>query len=313
MRLKFPLIYIFLISLAASSYSQSLELPALEETGRIICHSGFTLHYSEEFEQADWVAYELTAQEVAGSVKRKDDFRPDPLIPTGSAELSDYRGSGYDRGHLAPAGDMKFSEQAMSDSFYLSNMSPQDPSFNRGIWKSLEEQVRTWAVKYDRIYIVSGPILNRTDLPRIGANRVAVPGYYYKVLLVYGQEKKAIGFILPNKKGEFPLPSYAVTVDDVEILTGIDFFPALPDSEEEILESSLIKEFWFSVQELRQTPSSLPLQAPLLQISDSHSDLFWINSPNHTRHNRDCRYYGNTADGYYTNEREGNPCGLCGG
>ena len=120
--------------------SQKFELPKTLSGEQIIYHTGYTLSYNEKHEQANWVAYELTAQELAGTVKRKDSFKSDPMVKSESASLADYRKSGYDRGHLIPAADMKWSTTAMSESFYMSNMSPQSPSFNRGIWKKLESQ-----------------------------------------------------------------------------------------------------------------------------------------------------------------------------
>ena len=314
-----PFFYVFLLTgVLCGLYSQSLEIPAPRQDDRIIRHEYYTLSYNEEFEQADWVAYELTRREVLGSVKRDDRFRPDPLVASGSASLEDYKGSGYDRGHLAPAGDMKFSESAMSESFYLSNMSPQDPSFNRGIWKGLEALIRQWAYTYQTIFIATGPVLNKQDYPRIGPNRVAVPGFYYKVILRVGEEAPlAIGFILPNSKSSFPLASYTVTVDDVEILTGIDFFPTLPDEQEELAESVFHKEQWdFSpVRIPPDSPSITPswdLGAEEIPTAAPHA-LYWINSSNGTRHNPGCRYYGNTSKGYYTEEKTGIACGLCGG
>ena len=124
---------LFLLLLPVSAYSQQLELVKSINPDQVHKYTGFTLEYDESTEQAFWVAYELTRSEVARTVRRTDDFRPDPNISTGSAILSDYKGSGYDRGHLAPAGDMKFSRQTMIESFYMSNMSPQLPAFNRGI------------------------------------------------------------------------------------------------------------------------------------------------------------------------------------
>jgi len=169
--------------------------------------------------------------------KRTNKFRPDPAVRTGSAKPSDYAKSGYDKGHLCPAGDMACDSTAMSESFYMSNMSPQKPGFNRGIWKKLEEQVREWAVEDDVIYVVTGPILSG-NLATIGKDKIAVPKYYYKVILDYEEpEFKGIGFVLPNKSSTKPLTQYAVTIDSVEHLTGIDFFAALPDSVERVVES----------------------------------------------------------------------------
>ena len=142
------LIYIFLF-ITSYTFAQQLELP-LPSNGETEHQTGYSLEHNEKTEQSFWVAYELTKEEVSGTVKRKDAFRSDPTISTGSAVLSDYKGSGYDRGHLAPAADMKWSKKVMSESFYMSNMSPQDPSFNRGIWKKLEEKVRDWLLKMRR-------------------------------------------------------------------------------------------------------------------------------------------------------------------
>lgn len=224
---------------------EGLEIPSVTNPQAVIEHENYTLQYDERFEQADWVAYELTAEETEGTVKRSNHFKEDPFVITGSAELSDYRKSGYDRGHLAPAGDMKFSSTAMEESFYMSNMSPQVPGFNRGIWKELEEQVREWAEENGSLYVVTGPVLNKDNYPVIGPDMVAVPEYYYKVLLDYREPGiKGIGFIIPNKKCDDDVENYAVTIDKVEEITGIDFFPKLPDAEEERIESSLDLSLW---------------------------------------------------------------------
>lgn len=222
-----------------------LEIPAVTNPDAVIVHTNYTLQYNERYEQADWVAYELTKKEVKGSIRRKDDFRSDPFVMTGSADLADYKQSGFDRGHLAPAGDMKFSFKAMDESFYMSNMSPQRPGFNRGIWKELETMVRRWAEEDGSLYVVTGPVLNKKNYPTIGENKVAVPEYYYKVLLDYTEpEIKGIGFILPNRKTENPIEGFAVPIDRVEVMTGIDFFPELPDDEEENIESHADLSLW---------------------------------------------------------------------
>jgi endonuclease G len=229
------LIFIVLILFAYLIHAQELELPYSDS--EIYEYAGFTLKYNEEYEQAEWVAYQLTKEEVLGEFGRRNNFRKDPLILTGSATLKDYKGSGYDRGHLAPAGDMKWSKEAMSDSFYMSNMSPQLPQFNRGIWKSLEALVRKWAIEHEEIYIITGPILTDGPYETIGENEVAIPKRYYKVILDYvGPDIKAIAFIISNEKSKIPLCAFAVTVDTVEYITGIDFFYLLPDEIEEDLE-----------------------------------------------------------------------------
>ncbi len=183
-----------------------MELPYFEATDTILYYTGFTIMYNERYEQAEWVAYQLTDDEVWGTLDRTDDFRADRSITTESAALSDYRRSGYDRGHLAPAADMKWAPAAMSESFLMSNMSPQDPGFNRGIWKKLEGLIRDWAEDNEEIYVVTGPVLTDGPYETIGDNQVAVPRRYYRVVLDYSEPGlKAIGFILPNEKSDQPL------------------------------------------------------------------------------------------------------------
>jgi endonuclease G len=225
------------------SWAQSLEeIPDLEiphtlGNHQIIRHLGYTLKYNEKHEQADWVAYVLTSDETSGAYSRTNDFSPDLMVKSASANDADYKGSGYDRGHLAPAADMSWSAQSMSESFYYSNMSPQVPSFNRGIWSRAEAFARSAAVENEKLCIVTGPVL-KDDLPQIGLNRVSVPEYYYKVLFDFVEpEIKAIAFIIPNQAGAFDLAHYAVSVDSVESMTGIDFFAALPDELERKLEN----------------------------------------------------------------------------
>ena len=198
----------------------------------VISYKGFDLAYNEEFEQASWVAYVLTRMEVdSGNVPRSDNFRSDTSIPLGSASLADYRGSGFDRGHLAPAGDMKWDRMAMSESFLMSNMSPQNPSFNRGIWKKLEEKVRDWAVAKDSIYVITGPALN-TVQASVGKNSVGVPGYYFKVLAdLSPPDQNFVAFLLPNERSSADILDYMITVDSLESFTGLDFFAAAPDQD----------------------------------------------------------------------------------
>ncbi len=203
----------------------------------IIKHSYYTLAYSEENEQALWVYYLLTPEFITGAVKRNGDFRPDPAVRTGSATLADYKNSGYDRGHLCPAADMKLNAMAMSETFYMSNMSPQVPGFNRGIWSQVEDQVRKWVLAYDSLYIVTGPVF-RDNLGAIGQNKVTVPGYYYKVIYSPGK-KEMIGLVLPNKASTETIERFVVPVDSIEVLTGIDFFPELPDRIENDLEKDV--------------------------------------------------------------------------
>lgn len=221
-----------------------LEIPKTTPKELIVTHTGFTLVYNELHEQASWVAYELTKQETNKLFERTDKFIIDPKIKTGTANNNDYVGSGYDRGHLAPASDMGWSSTVMAESFYYSNMSPQTPSFNRGIWKRLEELARTWAIENSSIYIVTGPVLT-SNLSSIGSNKVSIPKYYYKVVLDYAEPNiKGIGFILPNIGSTEDLQQFAVTIDSVEKFTGIDFFPSLPDDQEDLIEKTFSTKFW---------------------------------------------------------------------
>jgi endonuclease G len=223
---------------------KDLELPSLKKGEYLIRHSGYSLVYNEPYEQSAWVAYQLTEKETEKQYDRTDKFIPDPSVSTGSATDADYSGSGYDRGHLAPAADMGWSATTMAESFYFSNMSPQVPGFNRGIWKRLEEQVRSWAIEYDTIYVVTGPVL-KGDMGSIGANKVAVPNYYYKVILdMHSKPHQAIGFVMENASASGDLSNFAVSIDSVERFTGIDFFPSLEDAAETTLEKTVCTSCW---------------------------------------------------------------------
>lgn len=305
------LLSLFLFNLVFSLYSQAIEIPTITNPTAVITKDFYALQYNEKFEQADWVAYELTKDEVMSSVGRLDAYRVDTEIDTGSATSADYRGSGYDKGHLAPAADMKMTEESMSDSFLMSNMSPQSPTFNRVIWAELESYVRTWAFQNDSIYVVTGPVLTKAVYPTIGVNEVAVPEYYYKVILDReGPEIKAIGFILPNKTPTQPLEAYATTIDDVEAFTGIDFYPLLPDDQEELIESIFDLSLW----PFKRFIQSGYMEGSVTRIQKSDSpDPYWLNTSSGVRHNRSCRWYGNTKRGYYTDKRAGRACSLCGG
>jgi endonuclease G len=221
-----------------------LETPKLKDGETYLHHLAYGFVYDEAHEQAKWVAYSLTKKEAMGSLERSDQFKEDPIVPTGTATNADYAKSGFDRGHLAPAADMRWSTQSMDESFYYSNMSPQVPAFNRGIWKKLEEQVRDWAISMDSILIVTGPILE-PNLPSIGKNKVSVPKYYFKAILDFkGSHSKAIAFVLPNEGSKLPLMDFALTIDELEHRTNMDFFYQLADDLEQKIESSNCKTCW---------------------------------------------------------------------
>jgi endonuclease G len=213
-------------------------------------YTGFELCYREEYEEAEWVAYCLTKAELTAVTGRTNDFRADTKITTGSATPQDYTRSGYDRGHLAPAADMEWSERSAHDSFLMSNMTPQAPQFNRGMWKELEEQVRLWAETFGEVYVVTGPVLEKkaADYKHIGADEVTVPDYFYKVLLAQLNDEShtviGIGFILPNKECTGTIYDYAVTIDEVERRTNLDFFSPLPDPTENTVEAQEQLSYW---------------------------------------------------------------------
>ncbi len=200
-------------------------------------YEGFHLAYCEEHEQAAWVIYLLTHKKLSSPVcKRSNNFRPDKNISTGSADLSDYKRNGFDRGHLAPAADMKWSVKAMSESFYLSNMSPQKAAFNRGIWKKLENRVRDIALAEDSILIITGPILQNIS-GNIGKNKVSVPTKYFKIIFdLSSPQQGMIAILLENKKIKGNLSDYCLSVRDFENETGLDFFSLIPDEIKEHLE-----------------------------------------------------------------------------
>lgn len=223
------------------------ELPRLNnnQPEQIIEHIGYTVSYNPTWLEPNWVAYELTAVETGGEQERSNHFNPDPLVEGDPVVTSDYSKSGYDRGHMAPAADMKWSEQAMRECFYMTNMCPQLHNLNAGDWKDLEEMARSWAQQYGNIYIACGPIVE-AEYPTIGKNHtIAVPAAFYKVFL--RQKNKgwtSIGFIMPNKAGNRPLMTYMLTVDEVEEQTGLDFFYNLSDSIEALVESDYSISDW---------------------------------------------------------------------
>jgi endonuclease G len=234
-------------------------MPEINATDEIICHSAMCLVYEEKHEQAKWVAHIILPDIVNGKEGRTNNFRKDTLVKTETADDDDYflkvkqpdgkikyDGFGYDRGHLAPSADFRWSKKALSESYYYSNMSPQLPDFNRQKWADLESIFREYVTSHTetQLYVVTGPILYDT-LPKLerGKNKVTIPEFYYKVALDL-TNNKAIGFIMPNKKIEYPTASYAVPINDVEKITGINFFYQLNDSLEEVLESQKIVSDW---------------------------------------------------------------------
>ena len=210
--------------------------PGLPET--ILDYRGMTVSFNPETHQPNWVSWELLESEASGQVARASQFAPDPDVE-GCPSLNDYRRSGYDRGHMAPAGDMKWDEEAMQQSFLLTNVCPQAGDLNRGAWQNLEEKCRQRARADSAVVIVCGPVfLPGEAVERIGTSGVAVPRRFFKVILSpYTDPPVAIGFIMPNGYVKGGMQTCAVSVDSVESLTGHNFFSALPDDIEKRVES----------------------------------------------------------------------------
>ncbi len=224
--------------------SEGFDYLPTSTTGVIVKHNGYQLSYNEQHEQAEWVAYTLGKNDIVYTKHKRPFFISDPKVKTKSAHWRSYKNSGYDRGHLCPAGDKRYSKKAHDETFYTSNISPQKHDFNAGIWNKLEQKTRYWAKKYNHLYVVTGGVLE-TNLKTIGRDKVSVPKYFYKILLDYTQpEIKAIAFLVPHKESNKPLYSFVVSIDEIEQKTGIDFFPELPDTIETKLESSTSYKNW---------------------------------------------------------------------
>ena len=234
------------ISKTTNSTSEEFDdtfLPA-STTGDVIKHNYFTLSYSEENEQAEWVAYELKKSDLTKNEFERPYFIEDKKVKTKSADWRNYKNSGYDRGHLCPAGDRRVSFEAYNETFLTSNISPQDHDFNAGIWNRLEQKVRYWAEKYDGVYIITGGVL-KGNLKTIGDENVSVPNEFYKIVVdASGGNYKAVAFLIPNKPSSESFYEYTVSIDEVEAKTGIDFFPQLPDSIENKLEQMVDLKAW---------------------------------------------------------------------
>jgi len=213
-------------------------------TGILIEHTYFTLSYSEAHEQAEWVAYELSEDHLSKNEYKRPYFVEDRKVKSKSADWKSYKRSGYDKGHLCPAGDRRFSYEAFHETFLTSNISPQNHDFNSGIWNNLEQKVRYWAKKYSGVYVVTGGVL-KDDLPKIGLEGVSVPEAFYKIVIDRtGDHYKAISFLIPNEPTTNSYYDYVVTIDEIETQTGIDFFTLIPDTIEQSLESGIDLKAW---------------------------------------------------------------------
>lgn len=225
----------------------NLEIPKVltNYNEQLIKHVAYTVSYNHDWNLPNWVAYELTSDELCGDIKRTNNFAPDPLVHGDPVVTYDYTHSGYDRGHMVPAADMKWSEKAMRESFYMTNICPQNHNLNRGDWNDLEELARDWARKYGNIYIACGPIIRDENVTIGNTHRIVVPSAFYKVFLRKNNSSwTSIGFVFANEAGNKPLMTYMTSVDGIENITGIDFFYNLPDSIEANIESDFQISDW---------------------------------------------------------------------
>ena len=224
--------------------AEGIEIPQMDckEKERILNRMNYTVSFNEKTKMPNWVAWTISADELVERESRTDDFQPDPALPEHLAVTTgDYTNSGYDRGHMCPAADNKYHWRAMDECFYMTNICPQNHNLNAGVWSSLEQQCRRWAEEGHTVYVACGPIIDGKAKARyIGSeHRVRVPNGFFKVV-IYGLEKgkpQAGGFIFDNKAGKKSLSHYACTIDKVEEVTGIDFFPTLSDEQEDYLEA----------------------------------------------------------------------------
>lgn len=231
--------------LSAALSAQSFNyLPTNIVGSQLIKYSQFTISYNPTHKQSDWVAYELTATEVNAKQERCNCFNIDKNISSDPVSYRDYSSSGFDKGHLCPAADCNISKQANEESFLMTNMSPQLPLFNRGIWSDLEEWVRETAVSYSTVYVTTGPVFVN-NLGTLSEKKITIPGYYYKTLLrLEGDKVKTIAFLIPHVGAVGKLQDYVVSVNTIETITGIDFYPELNDSMENKVESQIELRKW---------------------------------------------------------------------
>ena len=228
---------------SSSEITNQYFLPT-STTNQIVHHQNYSLSYSEKHEQAEWVAYELKASHLSTTNFKRPYFEIDKSVKTKAAHWRNYKKSGYDKGHLCPAGDRRFSKSAHDETFLTSNISPQKHQFNAGVWNRLEQKIRYWAKKNDGIFVITGGVLEK-KLKTIGTESVSVPNQFYKVILDKTNGKiKMLAFLMPHKDSNLPLYKFVVSVDKIEALTGIDFFKELEDTLENRLEKSSSYKNW---------------------------------------------------------------------
>jgi endonuclease G len=209
----------------------------------LVRYGAFDVHFNCTWGIANCAVYELVNNELNGTGERAEGFMPDPGVK-GCPSPQDYAGSGMDRGHLVPAGDLKWNPEAMRQSFLMTNICPMYKALNEGGWAKLEEKVREWTARDSALLVFTGPVVSDSDTT-LASGRIKVPSAYYKVIMApCVSPRRAVAFIYPNGHSNGRLLQYAVSVDEVERRTGLDFFPTLPDEEQHRLESTVNLEAW---------------------------------------------------------------------
>ena len=230
----------------ASAPEGLMELPACDSDDVILEHKGFVISYNDEARIPLWVAYELTDEETRGDLDRDGyEFRMDPTYSSTQAMREDYYPNDWSRGHMAPAADFEWDADAMGETFYLTNICPQDRELNKNDWNYLEKQVRNWAREFGKVWVVTGPVIGTNRYGTIGDRDVVVPDSFFKAVLAYKNGKyHSIAFLMDNDDKRYWLDDCAMTVNDLEAITGLDLFPLLPDDVENTVESQLRLPFW---------------------------------------------------------------------
>ena len=315
MKYIFHILIVISFTLDSGGYISAQNWEPKGNSENIIKHTFYTLSYSEDHEQAEWVQYKLQPHLFDKNISRANNFREDSFIETLSAQLTDYKASGYDRGHLAPAGDMKYNINAMSESFYLSNMSPQNPSFNRQIWRMIEKKFRNWASEYGELIIITAGVLHQEQLDTIGENRITVPKYYYKVAIDPLNYNRNIALLIENKSSKEPIINYVVSIDSLESFTGIDFFHHLDIDIQNEIESNTHVDLWNWEKQYLPKYENVIIknQTDSVDIDNSIQQLFKTKTGN-KYHLENCRYLKKSKTPITLKEVNGNqliPCGVC--
>lgn len=244
--LFFCLTFILLSFNSSIPNSKFWECPAVFEHEIVVQHLGYFTSYNHTHYQPNWVAYTLSPAKLTKEAERTNEFLVDPNIQPETANTKDYTKSGFDRGHLAPAADMSWSKQAMYESFYMSNISPQAPKFNRGIWKKLEEQVRDWARVKSSLFIITGPILNESLTKKIGkTHAISVPNLFFKAIADTSLKGNGIAFIMKNEGSQESLSHFVVSIDSLEKVIHRDLFHNIPSKKQINIEKKSDLKYWY--------------------------------------------------------------------